>query len=136
MISTRKKIVLLLAISFLVIGVFGVGMGVKASDGKVTFCPFKTTNVTVCTTTLMEHITKWQNAFAGIVSVVNVLAFITLIATAATVFYSKLFYKLQGFATHNIRPFLSYKTEPTKVFDPMLIAFSRGIIHPKIYDIK
>ena len=80
-----------------------------------------------------EHIGQWQRAFLSIPTKTNLLAFALLLLFVFVIPLAKPFTKIRQ--TELVARLISYlKTATTKIFDPLLLAFSDGILNPKIYE--
>ena len=80
-----------------------------------------------------EHIGQWQQAFLGVLAKNNVLPFALLFLVFAIVPFAKLFSQIKQ--TELAARLISYcKTAATKILNPLLLAFSDGILNPKIYE--
>ena len=122
--------VVLFLVGFLVFSHFGMEMGVGE---QMTNCPFMPGQAAMCTMSPLEHIVQWQQAFLGILKG-DFLALEALLLAIVLIPFAKPFSKLEKL-TELAAQLLAYqKTHLIKVFDPLLLAFSDGILNPRIYE--
>lgn len=121
--------------TFVGMAVFGVEMGmIPDENGNMSGCPFATEQTSVCPMNTIEHIAQWQQAFLGMPIRANLLA-LAIIALLAVVIIPlvKPFFQLKKLTMLAARLLAYHKDNLVKVFDPLLVAFSDGILNPKIY---
>lgn len=128
-----NNIIALGMIAFLVMSFWTLFSMPMDKDGRMVDCPFMNGSTGFCQMTLTEHISLWQETFSLIkvknfllaaVSLLVLLFFVAFVSTQRT------YYQLKS------QPFRNYiyKYSPEiKLFDHLLIAFSNGLIHSKIY---
>lgn len=137
MFSLRKKVsenlILFTLISFVFISILGIGVGIEMKDGHMSSCPFTAGQEAMCRMNITEHIAQWQQAFLGIPTKGDFLILAVLLLAVALVPFAKQFSQLEKLTESAARLFACHKTNLVKVFDPLLIAFSDGILNPKIY---
>ncbi len=138
MISSYKKpsenVILLTLISFAFMSLFGMSMGMEAKDGQMSSCPFMAEQEVMCQMNIMEHITQWQKAFLGVPNKTNFLALALILAAAVLVTFGKSLFQPKKLTELAARLLAYHKEHLVRVFDPLLIAFSDGILNPKIYE--
>ncbi|MDP3794860.1 MAG: hypothetical protein Q8R13_02955 [bacterium] len=138
MFSLHSKLSLNLIIfvlaSFAFMSLFGVNMGMEARDGQMSFCPFMANEVSICQMSVTEHISQWQRAFLGVPSKTNFLAFALILAAAVLITFAKSLFQPKKLTELAARLFAYHKEHLVRVFDPLLIAFSDGILNPRIYE--
>ena len=117
--------------SFIFMSVLGVGIGMEMADGEMSSCPFMAHQAAMCQMNVAEHIAKWQEAINGIP--IKLLAFATILLTLAFAGPIKLRAQPKELPALSARLFAYHKINLQRVFDPLLIAFSNGILKPKIY---
>ncbi|MBI2097316.1 MAG: hypothetical protein HYT46_00025 [Candidatus Vogelbacteria bacterium] len=130
-----ENLIIFILVLFAFMSILGMGMSMETKDGQMSGCPFMAGQATMCQMNVTEHITKWQQAFLGIPTKTNFLALAValLIATLAS-FIKKPFSQLKKLTASTVR-FLAYRRANfAKVLDPFLVAFSDGILNPKIYE--
>ena len=123
----------LILTSFLFASLFGIGVGMEMKDGQMSSCPFMASQVSICQMSVTEHISQWQQVFVGIPTKTNLLALALLLLAIFVIPFAKSFTKIKQNELA-IRLISYCKTAATKIFDPLLLAFSRGILNPKIYE--
>lgn len=80
-----------------------------------------------------EHIAKWQQFFTAVFSKSDVLVFIILFLFAAVLFIVFARRPDVSLLARALSPPI-HKTEPeVKLFNHLVIAFSQGILHPRVY---
>lgn len=128
-----KSIVGLGIIALLVISFWGLYSMPINEQGEMSNCPFLNESATVCPMSTADHIAKWQQLFT-VTPEKNLLllslALLVLMLVALFPFISKVRNKLPY---QRFRNYI-YKHKPEiKLFDHLLIAFSQGILNPRLY---
>jgi hypothetical protein len=113
--------------------ILGMGVGMEMKDGQMSSCPFTAGEVSVCQMNITEHIAQWQQAFLGIPTKGDVLTLAVLLLAVALIPFAKPPFQLEKLTKLAAQLFAHHKANLVKVFDPLLIAFSDGILNPKIY---
>jgi len=126
-----ENLMLFVLVSFIFMSVFGMGIGMEMANGEMSSCPFMADQTTMCQMNVAEHIAKWQEAVTGIP--IKLLAFATTLLALAFVGPIKLRAQPKELPAFSARLLAHYKINLGKVFDRLLIAFSSGILKPKIY---
>jgi len=122
--------------AFIVVSLFGLGhtAGMKANDnGNMEGCIF-TGKTMLCKMGIVEHISLWQGMFTAVPQKDSILlALIVLLITAVfiAINYSP---HLADIKQKISERFYLLNHPDIKLFNPLRRAFSRGIIHPKIYE--
>ena len=82
----------------------------------------------LCTMSPLEHLTEWQQTFAATVQQASTALFVLLFVLVSfrAFLQNLLFVKRAGI------PVWRYRTAG-RVFDPLRLAFARGILHSKAY---
>ena len=119
--------------SFVFMSLFGIGIGMEMKDGQMSSCPFTTSQASICQMGVAAHISQWQQAFLGIPTETNLLALALLLLAVFVIPFAKPFTKIKQNELA-IRLISYCKTAATKIFDPLLLAFSDGILNPKVYE--
>lgn len=92
-------------------------------QGQMANCPLMLDATLVCQMGLADHITNWQQMFVFLLGITVYIVFSL----------GKLF--LLSPPIHRAK--LYQKDHPeSNLFDPLLLAFSDGIVHPKIFPKK
>ena len=130
---SRQALIFALA-SFAFMSIFGMSMGMETKDGQMSSCPFMTGEDSMCQMNVTEHISRWQQIFLGIPSKTNFLAPVLLLMTAFLIAFAKSLFRPEKLTELAASLFAHQRELLVEVFDPLIIAFSDGILHPKIYE--
>lgn len=128
-----KNIIIFGMIAFLVMSFWTLYSMPTDEGGSMVNCPFMNDYPGFCQMTLNEHISFWQQMFAIIrLKELIFLPFSLLIITFFVLYTitEKIYYKLKSQSFYN---YLYQHKPEIKIFNHILLAFSRGIIHPKVY---
>lgn len=100
------------------------------NDGIMSNCVFTVDRSEGCQMTISQHLGKWQQIFTLDSSSNQFLLLLTLLTAGTAFIFLKEFLSLY---LDNF--YVRYKREnpDLKLFDYLLLAFSKGILHPKIY---
>ena len=129
-----ENLIILVLISFAFTSILGMGMSMEIKDGQMSGCPFMADPATVCQMSVAEHIAKWQHAFLGIPTKANFLALAVVALTMVLIPFVKLFPRLKKLTESAARLLAYHGTSFAKIFNPLLAAFSGGILNPRIYE--
>lgn len=124
-----KNIVIIGIIAFLAVGIWSLYSMPIDEAGRMINCSFMKGFSSFCHMNLNEHINQHQMMFA-LTKEKNLLliSLLTFLFCALLINKSRDKLKFQPLKNH------LYKYKPEiKLFDHLLIAFSRGILNPKIY---
>lgn len=134
----RKKIfenlTLFMLVLFTLISILGINTSMKIKDGQMSFCSFMDRQEAMCQMSAVEHIALWQKAFIGIPSKNDFFALAILSLIIIIIPFIKLFSQLKKLIAFAAQ--LSARRKAClviKVFNPLLLAFSDGILNPKIH---
>lgn len=83
---------------------------------------------------ITEHISQWQQAFFGIPTKMGLLALAVILLTIIIISFAKPVFRLEQLTEFAARLVVYHKAHLVKMFDPLLLAFSDGILNPKIYE--
>lgn len=137
MFSSRNKfsenLILFTLTSFIFMSVLGIGVGMEMKDGQMSSCPFTAGQQAMCQMNITEHIAQWQQAFLGIPAKTNFIAFAAVLLIAIFASFIKPFPQLKKLTASAARFLAYHRANFAKVFDPLFVAFSGGILNPKIY---
>ena len=129
--SKSKNIIILGMIAFLAMSFFSLSSISMDMNGRMINCPFMNSISSLCQMSVSDHINQWQQFFTMIreksllLSLLSVSLYIVgFFITIKT--YEKLKYQLFRNYFYRYRPEI-------KLFNNLELAFSRGIIHSKIY---
>jgi len=120
-------------LTLMFVAVLGVGMGMNMrSNGSMAGCLFMNHPGALCPMNALEHVARWQKIFSAIPALR--LLYISLFAL-------QLLYILSSSLLTNFKPDLKRTlhalVKDNKLlifFDYLILAFSRGILNPKIYE--
>lgn len=130
-----ENLIIFVLASFAFTSILGIGMSMEIKDGRMSSCPFVADQATMCQMSVTEHITQWQQAFLGIPSKTSFLALSVVFLIAILVSLIKPSSQLKKLIASIMARFLAYyRVDFIKAFDPLLVAFSDGILNPKIYE--
>ena len=125
-----KNIITLGMIAFLAMSAWSLFSMQMDMDGKMTNCPFMDSSSSFCQMSISEHINAWQKFFTLIKENSLLLSLFSLL----TLISVNLFIKDQNKELdYQLRNYLYRYRPEVKLFDNLLLAFSQGIIHSKIY---
>ena len=113
---------------------FGISVGMEARNGQMSSCPFMASEASVCQMSATAHISQWQQAFLGVPNKINFLALALILAAAVLITFAKSLFKPKKLTDLAARLLAYHKEHLVRVFDPLLIAFSDGILNPRIYE--
>lgn len=134
--SLRQKLsenlILLVLASFVFISIFGMSAGLK--NGEMSSCPFMIDQESMCEMSVTEHITKWQAVLTGIPTNTTLIMFALVLLATALIPFVKPFSELKNLSALTARMLAYQRAHFAKIFDPLLLAFSDGILNPKIYE--
>ena len=138
MLGLRGKIltnlIIFVLVSFAFMSIFGIGMSMEMVDGQMSGCPFMAGEASMCQMIVTEHIAKWQQVFLGIPTKTNPLALAMVLLIVVFASFIKPFPQLKKLTVPKARFLAYHRASFAKVFDPLLVAFSDGILNPKIYE--
>lgn len=125
----RTAIKALFLFSFVLMTSFGgvMSAGMMNMDGKMSDCPYMGMSG-YCDMDASEHLAGWQQLFSATLEHFFSSMLLLLLAIAILApFLVKLFVRKRS-----VRPiFQRWRT--IELFDPLRLAFARGIIHPKLF---
>lgn len=108
---------LLLIIYFVFIAVWGVNLTMLGIGSEMASCPFMNNLAVICQMNPISHLSGWQSIFAALVVL---LVFLIINFNFQKILPEE---NIQIFSTQK---FLSF-------YSNILLAFIKGILHPKIY---
>ena len=134
--NSRKKIseklIVFVLISFISVSVLSIGMGME--EGEMSSCPFIAGHAAMCQMNAVEHIAQWQKTFLALRIQENLLALIIVLLAVVVIPFAKPPSRLKELTEYISRLFIYQRMHLVKVFDPLLLAFSDGILKPRIYE--
>lgn len=121
----RKPVFALLIALFLVVNVGGLFTAeMMMEDGAMHGCPFMGVPV-LCAMSPLEHLSEWQEEFA---TTAQPMVSALLLLAALAVWYSVGTPMLRQMRTR-----IPLERDTGRIFDPLRLAFARGILHSKAY---
>jgi hypothetical protein len=116
--------------------ILGMGMSIdmEIADGQMSSCPFMTNEKSMCQMSITQHIALWQQALLGVPTKKNLLSLAIVLLAATLILLAKLFSKIEELTRFASRLFSCRRAHLVKFVDPLLLAFSDGILNPKIYE--
>jgi hypothetical protein len=128
------NLIIFVLASFAFVSLFGIGMGMEVRDGQMSSCPLMASGTSLCQMSVTEHISQWQQAFLGVPDKTNFLALALLLAAAVLITFAKSLFQPKKLTELAARLFTYHKEHLVRIFDQLLIAFSDGILNPRIYE--
>ncbi len=125
---TKRAVFGFLLVTLLVMNAGGaISAGMMMEDGAMHNCPYMGVPV-LCNMSPLEHLSEWQSMFAATAQQFATAALLLLLALAIVwQFFGHLFVPER---TKTLVPRYRYRE---RVFDPLRLAFARGIIHTKVF---
>ncbi len=130
-----KSVVVLGIITLLIMSFWVLGSMMTDGHGNMVSCPFINVSgsPSFCQMSISEHISQWKQLFAAIQGnnlFLSLFALSVLFSTALLNTGAKTQDRLKF---QWLRDYCYHKKPEIKLFDHLVLAFSRGKIHPKIY---
>lgn len=123
-----KKLVFLVLIAILLAMTVGGAYTAQSMDGDMMHhCPFMGVPA-LCGMSPLAHLVEWQLMFTAVLQQMTVSLLLLLFAVVITWQYRREMYVPER--TETLLPRLR---DPERIFDPLRLAFARGIIHPKVF---
>lgn len=131
--SQKYVLNILVVIAFLVMSFWSLYSMPMDENGMMVNCPFMNGFVSFCQMNLSEHINQWQQFFTVIRE-----KSLFLLSPVLLVFIPVALFTINARAhdkqqLQQSRNYLYQYRPEIKLFDCLLIAFSQGILNPKIY---
>lgn len=123
-------IITLFAVSTLTILGLNLSMNI-AGNGKMSSCSLMGLESRPCQMTLNDHFVQWQQIFTATFN--GSLVPLLLLAFTFSVGFITLFKKDVEYMFLQLHQRYKRENSLFKLFDHLLLAFSRGILHPQIY---
>ena len=129
----KKQFVFILILLFLFLSVFGMNMSMSMDKtGKMTNCPFMNGSSSLCKMGVTDHMSKWLQMFQA-VSVSSIFSLFVLgLFFIAWSFSQRTYFSLAPPKTISLKLYQKEHSD-SNLFNNLLVAFSDGILHPKIY---
>lgn len=133
--SFKNKIKIPLILGVLGYSFFGLsqmGMNMNTMGGKAN-CPFGGHSMVICQMSPMEHIQEWQSVLTALPEK-DVLSVLSALLSLLALLSSRFADKFQLFRAPGLEPYVNiFYSNGAPIFDPLREAFSRGILHPKLF---
>lgn len=126
-VSGKKAVFVLIIALFLLVNIGGIFTAEMMMDGDMTHCPYMGV-AALCDMSPLEHLSQWQMTFSTTVQQFATAALLLLLAFAIL---RSLIGRLT--APKRIEAFVPRYRYRVRNFDPLRLAFARGIIHPKVF---
>lgn len=127
-----NNIIALGMIAFLVMSFWSLFSMPMDMSGKMVNCPFMDSSSSFCQMNISEHISAWQRFFTMLKEKNLLLSlFSLLIILSAGLFTAK--EQENKIQYQRLRNHLYHYKPEIKLFDYLMLAFSDGLIHSKIY---
>lgn len=124
-------LILLTILTFFLIGAFALNLGMNiAGNGKMSSCSLMGLESKPCQMNLNDHLVQWQQIFVATFNA-SLLPLLLLAFTFSVGFIS--LFKNVEYAFLQLHQRYKRDNSILKLFDHLLLAFSRGILHPQIY---
>ncbi|OGL88593.1 hypothetical protein A3H75_00235 [Candidatus Uhrbacteria bacterium RIFCSPLOWO2_02_FULL_51_9] len=127
--KTRRIFLIVSAGLLLVTATLGVKMNMMMDGGDMAMagCPFMETG-SLCQMTVAEHLRVWESLLTAVTHPEFFLALLLIVIATGFFFLISTGPPLFVVAAEQYR-----RRPDTALFRPLLLAFSDGIIHPKLY---
>lgn len=134
--STISKLSISLGIAaFLIIGFWGLLSMHANEQGEMMHCPLMASSETMCPMNIAEHIMSWQQTFTltkeGKSLLFSLAILLALLAASTLSFFRHC--RADKPVLLKYRLYLIRHRPDIKLFNYFLVAFSRGILHSRIY---
>ena len=128
--AVRSRYILVCALVIVVLMMTAGGVlssGMMMQDGTMVNCPYMGI-ASLCKMDVFQHLSAWQQMFVSTVPPFAVFVVLVLIALLLSHFFEDFL----AYKPPSAKPLL-YHRHSCEIFDPLKLAFSRGLIHPKIF---
>lgn len=125
-----KKMVFLVLIAVILtmtVGGFYTAEMMTMDGGMMHNCPFMGVPA-LCNMTPLAHLAEWQNMFSTTVQQMTLISLLLLLAFAVVWHFVR-----DLFVPKRTEVFIPRYREAEHIFDPLKLAFARGLIHPKVF---
>ncbi len=124
--NTTFILLIAIVLAMTVGGVYTAEM-MTTDGGMMHNCPFMGVPA-LCDMSPLAHLTEWQSMFTTTVQQMTVLSLFLLFAFAIAWHFVRDLY-----VPKRVEIFIPRYRETERIFDPIKLAFARGIIHPKVF---
>ena len=130
----KVKIIIVAGISaFLLMGFWVLYSMPMDERGKMADCPFTNGSASLCQMRATEHIAQWQQLFTTTPGKNLLSSALALLVALLAVLFPVIPRARNKLLLQKFRNYF-YKHKPEiKLFHHLLLAFSQGILHPRIY---
>jgi len=119
-------------VSFSFLALFGLSFSMTTDEhGMMSNCPFMSQTEVICPMQVGEHIAKWQQAITGLPQETFELVLVALVAFLCGQLIHR--FRQGGTSIDAVRQRLRRELGFSSTFNFLQLAFSQGILHPKIY---
>jgi len=122
----KKAVLGLLIALFLAVSMGGIFTAGMMDDGVMNNCPFMNVPA-LCAMSPLEHLSQWEEMFAATAQHLAATALLLLLALVIC------WYSLQDFILQKAKVPIPERQNTGRFFDPLRLAFARGILHSKAY---
>lgn len=118
---------------FTFITTFGLGLSMKHDmQGSMVNCPLMSGSTTLCQMNPLEHITKWQQLFTTTRQTDAMVLIVALFILGSTILLLKM-HSQRSLLQIRLYTYHKRKNPQMQLFNHLLLAFSNGVLHPKLY---
>jgi hypothetical protein len=125
--AAKSSIFFLLVTLVLMMSVGGIFSAQMMMEDGMHDCPFMGI-AALCEMSPLQHLSEWQSMFATTFQQFSTFALLLLLALALTWRFAD-----QFFLPKPTKIFVPRYRYRERVFDPLKLAFARGLIHPKVF---
>lgn len=121
-----KSFPVAIGVIFVLVSAFGVGLAMEPDqNGHMPGCPLMGEQVNICLMNVVEHMAKWQQLFTAIPII------LLLLTVALLIVWTR---KPDVFSSaRTLSPPIRTNEPKINLFNHLVAAFSRGILHPRLY---
>lgn len=128
----KKLLITSVLILFIFISVFGLSLTMQVhEDGSMANCPFMMEQSSMCKMPVGDHIAWWQQVFTAIPELSSFLLLILIFFVGLTFLIFQ--FTLAPPITRTLETYQRNNPD-IRLFNGLSVAFSEGILHPKIYN--
>ncbi len=129
--TSRVILALTTLILLIAMVIFGLNASMNMdSHGNMVSCPLMNGNASICRMNIVEHLSAWQSLSAAVMpNVISLLLVFTfLLMSISSKIGENDHYAAKNFLRNKNQNFIAL------LFNPILLALGRGILHTKVYD--
>lgn len=134
--SKKAKILLAMGLlAFVMVAVVGMGNDMRTNkNGDMESCIFLTSKVMLCKMGPLEHINLWQKMFTTLPAELGLTLVLLAMLTVLSFVIGKTVPMLSAIKTFALQKLYLRQHIELPIFNPLRVAFAKGILHPKIYE--